>query len=111
MSTTVKDLERWVEAGLIDQGTAEAIAGYEGQREESQGVGRGIEAITYLGSALILIAVSLLAVEFWAEIDPWGRFALTAGVTTALFVVGLVLGRSTVPAVERAQAFAWFSSR
>lgn len=108
MATTVKDLERWVEAGLIDPETAEAIESYEGRLAEGQGVGRGIEAIAYLGSALILIAVSLLAVEFWAEIAPWGRFALTAGVTAVLLVVGYLLGRSEVPAVERAQTFAWF---
>ncbi|MGD2042081.1 MAG: DUF2157 domain-containing protein [Acidimicrobiia bacterium] len=108
MATTVKDLERWVEAGLIDPETADAIETYEGRLSEGQGVGRGIEAIAYLGSALILIAVSLLAVEFWDEIEPWGRFALAAGVTTVLVVVGSLLGRSDVPAVDRAQTFAWF---
>lgn len=107
MATTGTDLDRWVEAGLIDRRTAEAIESYESRLAEGQGVGRGIEAIAYLGSALVLIAVSLLAVEFWAEITPWGRFALTAGVTLVLAIVGWLFGRSEVSAVQRAQAFAW----
>lgn len=108
MATTGKDLDRWVEAGLIDRRTAEAIESYESQLTDGHGVGRGIEAIAYLGSALILIAVSLLAVEFWADIAPLGRFALTAGVTAVLAMAGWLFGRSEVSALQRAQAFAWF---
>lgn len=104
----VEDLERWVGAGLIDPGTAEAIEQYENRRSSQRGVGRGMEAIAYLGSALVLIAVSLLAIEFWDEIEPWGRLALTAGATTVLIGAGWLLGRSEEPAVDRAQTFAWF---
>lgn len=101
-----EDLERWVGAGLIDPTTAEAIESYEEHR--TQRVGRGMEALAYLGSALVLIAVALLAIEFWADIDVWGRYALSAGVTAVLVVAGIVLGRSEISAVNRAQTFAWF---
>jgi uncharacterized membrane protein len=103
-----EDLDRWVGAGLIDPGTAEAIEQYEERRSSERGIGRGMEAMAYLGSALVLIAVSLLAIEFWDEIEPWGRLALSAGATTILVGVGWLLGRSEEPAVDRAQAFAWF---
>jgi hypothetical protein len=103
-----EDLNRWVGAGLIDSVTAEAIEQFEDERSSQRGVGRGMEAIAYLGSSLILIAASLLAIEFWDEIAPWGRLALTAGATTVLVGVGWLLGRSSEPAAQRAQAFAWF---
>ncbi|MGD2059307.1 MAG: DUF2157 domain-containing protein [Acidimicrobiia bacterium] len=104
-----EDLGRWVDAGLIDLATAEAIESFEAQRSaEPDGVGRGMEALAYLGSALVLIAVGLLASEFWDEITPWGRFWLAAGVTLVLSIVGWLLGRSETEAVARAQTFAWF---
>lgn len=104
-----EDLGRWVDAGLIDLETAEAIESFEESRSTEQGeIGRGMEALAYLGSALVLIAVGLLATEFWDEIAPWGRFGLTAGVTVVLFIAGWLLGRSETVAVARAQTFAWF---
>lgn len=103
-----EDLRRWVDAGLIDQETAEAIESFEEDRTADRGIGRGMEALAYLGSTLVLIAVAILATEFWDEIDPWGRFGLAAGVTAVLLLVGWLLGRSEVPAVQRAQIFAWF---
>lgn len=101
-----EDLERWVGAGLIDLTTAEAIESYEERR--TQRVGRGMEALAYLGSALVLIAVGLLAVEFWDDIDPWGRYAVSAGTTSILVLAGILLGHSETPALNRAQTFAWF---
>lgn len=103
-----EDLERWVGAGLIDPDTAQAIEQFEEKRSSERGVGRGMEAIAYLGSALVLIAVGLLAIEFWDEIEAWGRLALSGGATAILVIVGWLLGRSEEPAVDRAQAFAWF---
>ena len=103
-----EDLERWVGAGLIDPDTAHAIEEFEEKRSSEHGVGRGMEAIAYLGSVLVLIAVSLLAIEFWEDVEPWGRLALSGGATAVLVVVGWLLGRSEEPAVDRAQTFAWF---
>ena len=103
----VEDLERWVAAGLIDQETAEAIDEFEANRSVVGRVGRGMEAVAYLGSVLILLALAILATEFWDRIEPWGRLTLGVLVTVVLFAVGLILGRSDEPAVERAQTFAW----
>ncbi|HEX6301338.1 MAG TPA: DUF2157 domain-containing protein [Acidimicrobiia bacterium] len=105
---TAGDLERWVEAGLIDRKTAGAIQTYESQRSGSASIGRGMEAIAYLGAVLVLIALGVLAAEFWDRLVPWGRFALGLAVTLILLLVGLVFARAEEPAVERAQMFAWF---
>lgn len=101
------DLRRWVDAGLIDDATAGAIERFESDRSGYGRVGRGMEAVAYLGAVLVLIALAILAVEFWDRVEPWGRIALSVIVTVVLFVAGLVLGRSDEPAVDRAQTFAW----
>ncbi|MGB8360065.1 MAG: DUF2157 domain-containing protein [Acidimicrobiia bacterium] len=101
------DLRRWVEAGLIDADTATAIETYEAGRTGSSRVSRGMEAVAYLGAALVLVALVVMAVEFWDRIEPWGRITLSGAVTVVLLAVGLVLGRSEEPAVDRAQTFAW----
>ncbi|KAA3637189.1 MAG: DUF2157 domain-containing protein [Armatimonadetes bacterium] len=104
---TADDLRRWVEAGLIDEDTAARISEHE-SRKGGERVGRGTEAVAYLGAVLVLVALAILAAEFWDRIEPWGRFTLGAIVTGVLIGAGWLLGRSAEPAVNRAQAFAWF---
>ncbi len=103
-----EDLRRWVEAGLIDADTAARIVEHETQRKGGERVGRGTEAVAYLGAVLVLVALGILAAEFWDRIEPWGRFTVGTIVTGVLIGVGWLLGRSAEPAVNRAQAFAWF---
>lgn len=102
------DLKRWMDAGLIDVDTADAIERFEAERPGVGRVGRGMEAVAYLGAALILVALGILATEYWDRIEPWGKVTLSAAVAVVLFVAGLLLGRSEEPAVDRAQMFAWF---
>jgi hypothetical protein len=105
---TDDDLKRWVDAGLIDTPTAASISAYEADRPGTGRIGRGIEAIAYLGAVLVLVALGVLATEFWDRLEPWGRLALAGVVAVVLFAVGLLLGRSEEPALRRAQTFAWF---
>lgn len=107
---TAEDLRRWVNAGLIDANTAAGIGEYETRRKGGERVGRGTEAVAYLGAVLVLVALGILATEFWDRIEPWGRFAVGAIVTAVLIAVGWLFGRSSEPAVNRAQTFAWFLS-
>ncbi len=101
------DLQRWVTAGLIEGDQAEAITAFEADSRPKGQVGRGMEAVAYLGTSLVLVALGILASEFWDRLEPWGQFALGAIATGVLFVVGMLLGRSDEPAVNRAQMFSW----
>lgn len=101
------DLKRWVDAGLIDAGQAESISAFEESRRPEGQVGRGMEAVAYLGASLVLVALGILASEFWDRLQPWGQFGLSAIVTAVLFVVGYFLGQSDEPAIDRAQMFSW----
>lgn len=104
------DLREWVAEGLIDSEVADAIAAYEAEKEPSGRVGRGTEAVAYLGAVLVLIAAGIMLVEYWDRIEVWGRLVLGATITVALLVVGMILGRSEEPAVNRAQSFSWLLS-
>lgn len=105
---TAEDLKRWLDAGLIDAEVATAIEVYESERSAGSRIGRGMEAVAYLGAVLILIAVAVLVAEFWDRLEPWGRFGLGAIVALVLFTLGLLFGRADERAIERAQMFAWF---
>lgn len=102
-----EDLDQWVEAGLIDAETAQAIMEFESGNSRKGRVGRGMEAIAYLGAVLVLIALAVLAGQFWDRIEPWGRLTLSSVVALVLITVGIMLARSEEPAVNRAQTFAW----
>ena len=58
-----EDLTRWESAGLIDEATAEAITAFESARVDDRRVGRGLEAVAYLGAVLILVAAGVLVFE------------------------------------------------
>ena len=102
-----EDLTRWESAGLIDEATAEAITAFESARVDDRRVGRGLEAVAYLGAVLILVAAGVLVFELWDQMEPWGHLTLSTLVAVALFVAGVFLGRSEEPALIRARTFAW----
>ena len=107
MTNVRSDLSRWIEAGLIDSETASEIEEFELRRPAAR-VGRGIEAVAYLGTVLVLIALGLLTMEYWDRLEAWGRVSLSAFVSVTLVAVGAALGRSPEPTVDRGQTFAWF---
>lgn len=101
------DLKRWVAADIIDTGTAAEIEAFEAGRSGSGRIGRGMEAIAYLGAVLVLVALGILAGEFWDRIDPWAQLSLSGAVAMVLLAAGWALGKSDEPAVNRAQTLAW----
>ncbi len=103
-----EDLRRWVAAGLTKPDTAEAIEAFEADLARPSRVGRGMEAVAYLGASLVLVALGILVLEFWDRFSSWGQLGLGLTVTVVLFLVGILLGRSDEPALDRAQTFARF---
>ncbi len=109
MANIKTDLDRWVDAGLLDAETASTIEQFERGHSSSR-IGRSVEAVAYLGSVLVLIALALLTLEFWDRLEPWGQVTLSGVVALVLFGVGVLLGRSDEGAINRGQTFAWFLS-
>ena len=109
-----EQLDRWVEAGIIDARTAASIVRYEaGQhpapapRGERPGV---MEALLYLGVVVVSVGVFSLSEQRWPDLDSWAR-VLAIGVPTLLaLMLGAGLVRSDEPGLGRAGQLAWFVS-
>ncbi|HWJ04238.1 MAG TPA: DUF2157 domain-containing protein [Steroidobacteraceae bacterium] len=95
METTLIDrIEQWHAAGLIDRATAERIRDWEARRTSSRGSRLGRLAFGF-GGLLLAAGVLLFVAAHWAELSPWGRFALLSATVAALHLGGgLVASRS-----------------
>jgi len=104
-----EQLSRWLNAGFITDEQAARITAFEAARAENQErrVPLIVEALGYLGGALAVIAVLILAQEFWADLELWGRLALLGIVTLGLLIAGWVLRDSPLEAVRRLAGFLW----
>jgi hypothetical protein len=120
--TALRDqLDAWTRAGLITEQQASAIAAHEAAaptavssealppppgRAAPPAVRRaasttGAEAIGYVGAALALGAIVLLVDNLWSQLVTGGRLAVLVLLTGMLFGAGLLLQRSTAPAMQR----------
>jgi len=94
-----KDLERWVEAHLIDPLTADRIREFE---KNSKGRLRWPAALAVSFGALMLCAGILLFVAaHWDEMSPGQRFSLVLCMVAGFHVLGAALGKK-VPAIGMA---------
>jgi uncharacterized membrane protein len=113
MSTPSDHLQRWREAGLIDEGTATRIAEYEAdhdshrQQESRPGVA---EAVVYLAAAVILVGVFVLASVKWSDFSPAVRIALASLSAVAALIVGAVLWGLRDPRLRRGAAVTWLAA-
>lgn len=127
------ELRRWVDAGLVSEEQARAIATFEGgpattaaaaptaatagppeATEDDQARRRRVppvaEALGYLGGVLAIVGLASLLVRYWSDMETAGRVGL-AGVGAVLSGVGgaLVTQRSD-PALDRLRGFLWLLS-
>ncbi|CAN5481500.1 hypothetical protein BH23ACT9_BH23ACT9_02420 [soil metagenome] len=103
-------LGEWVGAGLISDDQAAAIEAHERAGEGSSTSSSIAEVVGYLGAALVLIAGALIVGQFWDQIRPWGRIALTATLSLVLFAAGWAFRRVQTPAVRRLTSVLWFAT-
>lgn len=123
----VDRLADWERAGLIDGTQRVAITAYEQQRSARPPVtatvvpappgppgGRRVpavaEALGYLGGILALVGLGLLLSRVWDEVGAWGRFAVLAGSSAGLLVVGALVRADRDPALRRLRGFLWLLS-
>ncbi|MDY7106760.1 MAG: DUF2157 domain-containing protein [Actinomycetota bacterium] len=125
------ELRRWVDAGLVSEDQARAIAAFErgpstptvaetvgaaasGETAEGRGTGRRVppvaEALGYLGGVLAMVGLASLLVRYWPDMALAGRVGL-AGLGAVLSGIGgaLVAQRSD-PALDRLRGFLWVLS-
>jgi hypothetical protein len=113
------DLERWERAGLIDPETTARIRAFEEQAgiagsaalkpHESTRPG-AVEALLYLGVAVLVVGAVALTGQQWSELRSWSRVAVLAVPALLSVLVGLALKGSGAPSLERAGSVVWMVS-
>lgn len=106
--TSHRIVTRLVDAGLVEAHRAEeALAVVDrqlaqpspgdspgGAPEESRRTGpRLTEVIAYAGAALVVVAVILLAAQYWGDLAPLQRSLILGGIATVLLAGALVIVR------------------
>ena len=81
-------LQRWVDAGLLPESTAAAIAAWERDRQRLAPAGAGLSApiriLLVLGAVLLGAGVLLLVAAHWDRLAPGWRFGLLIGLVAGL---------------------------
>lgn len=99
-------LETWEREGILSHDQADRILDFEGSAPTHR-FPPWMEAVAYLGAALVLLALGLLAGEFWDRLTGVAQFTLALVVTGILVATGFLLRGSQEPAAGRAGSFAW----
>ncbi|MGD9889773.1 MAG: DUF2157 domain-containing protein [Dehalococcoidia bacterium] len=114
-SSVEEQLNRWHNAGLIDEEQARRILAFEQRRSDG---GRGVdaerpsilEAMLYLGIAVAVVGVITLIAQNWEDLRTWARIAVLAVPGTLLLLAGLAMRTAVQPAVQRASGVAWLAA-
>lgn len=72
-----KDVERWLQEGVIDAATAERIRDFESDHERGQGLHWPVLLAVAFGALLLGAGVLLFVAAHWDSLSPAGRFSLT----------------------------------
>jgi hypothetical protein len=105
-----EQLTRWRDAGLLDEHTAERIAEFE--RSRSQPVRPSdrpgvLEAVLYLGVAVVAVGAWVLLAQNWEELRPWARIAALGVPGLLAIAAGFVMRASGEPGIARAGHMSW----
>lgn len=83
---------RWLEAGLVDESTAERLRAHERAREPEH-TGRTARLAFSLGGLLLGAGVLLFVAANWDLLSPWSRFGILLGAVALLHLCGAVGSR------------------
>jgi hypothetical protein len=93
-SSSIKVLDRWFEAGLLDAGTADRIRAWEAERGGFSAHHRLAAVAFGLGGLLLMAGVFLFVSAHWDELGPGTRFALVLSMIAAFHTGGAVSTKS-----------------
>ena len=107
-------LRRWRDAGLIDEPTAERIRAFETKQHEPAAPERErpgvVEALLYLGVAVLVAGVAVLVSEQWGNLQSWARVAAPALPAVLAVFAGTYLRSTERPAFVRGGQVVWMVS-
>lgn len=100
---------RWVEAGLLSEAQAAAIADFERAALESRPPPRlspAIEALAYVGGVLVAVGAGMLVGQSWDELGTAGHLVVTGLAALLTGGVGAMVGEAD-PVAWRLRGFLW----
>jgi hypothetical protein len=110
MARSGDHLGRWLEAGLLDEATAERIRAFEASQPQARRGPSLLEVLVYLGLAVVVVGALILIGLSWEGLSDWQRVTV-AGVPAALaLVAGPILRSSGQPALDRGAQVAWLAA-
>ena len=92
-----EQLERWVDAHLIDPLTADRIREFENASDKKRLRWPAILAISF-GALMLCAGILLFVAAHWDELAPWQRFALVLAMVAVFHIAASVLGEK-VPSI------------
>lgn len=102
-------LKRWRAADLLDEATAERIRAYErghagAEPDERPGV---LEALVYLGLAIVAVGVAVLVAANWSDLAEWAQVAVVLVPGVLALVAGQALRTAGSAGMRRGGHVAW----
>lgn len=104
-------LSKWRTAGVIDAATESRIRAHE-SRDALETVGADdrpgiLEALAYLGIAVLAVGVIIMVTVSWDDLEPWARVAVMAIPGLLAIAVGATMRSSGRPGLVRGGHIAW----
>lgn len=96
-----KELDRWLESGVIDAATAQRIRAFETSRDRGQGLHWPVLLAVAFGALLLCAGVLLFVASHWDSLSPTGRFSLTLAMV-AIFHVAATCSAVRFPPLSSA---------
>ena len=114
MAGVERHLERWCDAGLVDEVLKQRILAFEGAGPHQQAAGPAkrpavVEVLLYLGIAIALAGILALTADDWHALTGATRLAIVGIPGGLALVAGLFMRRAVEPPVARAGGIAWLA--
>lgn len=90
MSAITDSLQRWVQAGVIDQTVSERILAFEATRQHPAGLRWQVLLALIFGAILLAAGVILFVAAHWDDLAPGTRLLVTMAMLIGLHVAGLL---------------------
>lgn len=104
-------LDRWVTEGVVDAAQAERMhRDLRGLEPTARRGSVAVEALGYLGGAIVLAGSMLITAWYWGDLTSGGRLGIVAGTTVALLLAGLVVPWRTSAAGRRLRGVLWLAA-
>ena len=86
-----EDLQRWVQAGVLDAEAADRILALEESRARPTGLRWQVLLALIFGAILLAAGVVLFVAAHWDELSPGTRFSVTIAMVVVLHLGGLMV--------------------